>query len=127
MIVQHPRHPAHPHLPQRYMQNHQFPSQVFLTSLKTRRKLASPTTPYMRARISFGEVRGFSYILSNTDAFWVVTLTYGYLSARFLSCMSLHTAVPGILITGRQGMGKTSVAKEIARRLEADERVYACE
>lgn len=33
--------------------------------------------------------------------------------------------VPGILITGRQGMGKTSVAKEIARRLEADERVYA--
>lgn len=24
-------------------------------------------------------------------------------------------------------MGKTSVAKEIARRLEADERVYACE
>ncbi|KAG0694266.1 P-loop containing nucleoside triphosphate hydrolase protein [Suillus ampliporus] len=26
---------------------------------------------------------------------------------------------------GRQGMGKTSVAKEIARRLEADERVYA--
>ena len=49
------------------------------------------------------------------------------MSARFLSCMSLHTAVPGILITGRQGMGKTSVAKEIARRLEADERVYACE
>ncbi|KAG2135369.1 P-loop containing nucleoside triphosphate hydrolase protein [Suillus bovinus] len=33
--------------------------------------------------------------------------------------------IPGILITGRQGMGKTSVAKEIARRLEADERVYA--
>ncbi|KAG1751778.1 hypothetical protein EDB19DRAFT_1824678 [Suillus lakei] len=33
--------------------------------------------------------------------------------------------VPGIPITGRQGMGKTSVAKEIARRLEADERVYA--
>lgn len=41
--------------------------------------------------------------------------------------MSTCIAVPGILITGRQGMGKTSVAKEIARRLEADERVYACE
>jgi 2-phosphoglycerate kinase len=49
------------------------------------------------------------------------------LSARFLFFISARTAVPGILITGRQEMGKTSVAKEIARRLEADERVYACE
>lgn len=42
-------------------------------------------------------------------------------------CVFTCTAVPGILITGRQGMGKTSVAKEIAHRLEADERAYACE
>jgi len=39
----------------------------------------------------------------------------------------LHALVSSILVTGRPGVGRTSVAREIAKRLEEDTRTYACQ
>ena len=45
----------------------------------------------------------------------------------FVLLTDLHALVSSILVTGRSGVGRTSVAREIARRLEEDTRTYACQ
>jgi peroxin-1 len=65
-------------------------------------------------------------VLTDSDVFWNIVYSI-HNSICTIPFLHIRAYLPGILITGRRGMGKTSVAKEIARRLEADERVYACE
>lgn len=48
------------------------------------------------------------------------------LSLKYLLLTNPSRLVSSILVTGRPGVGKTSIAREIAKRLEEDTRTYTC-